>query len=61
MVEADGLELFVRHGGRGPAVLLLHGHPRTSATWHRVGIDSGHHVAELVPDELVADLGSFLG
>ncbi|MFF8765785.1 alpha/beta hydrolase [Nocardiopsis dassonvillei] len=27
--------VFVRHGGRGPAV-LLHGHPRTSATWHRV-------------------------
>lgn len=26
----------VRHGGAGPAVLLLHGHPRTSATWHRV-------------------------
>ncbi len=36
MVNADGLNLFVRHGGAGPAVLLLHGHPRTSATWHRV-------------------------
>jgi len=24
------------NGGSGPAVLLLHGHPRTSATWHRV-------------------------
>jgi haloacetate dehalogenase len=36
MVEADGLSLFVRHRGTGPAVLLLHGHPRTSATWHRV-------------------------
>ncbi len=36
MVDAGGLELFVRHGGAGPAVLLLHGHPRTSATWHRV-------------------------
>jgi haloacetate dehalogenase len=35
-VDADGLQLFVRHGGTGPAVLLLHGHPRTSATWHRV-------------------------
>ncbi|MFD8530128.1 alpha/beta fold hydrolase [Streptosporangium canum] len=29
-------ELFVRHGGSGPPVLLLHGHPRTHATWHRV-------------------------
>lgn len=28
--------LHVRHGGHGPAVLLLHGHPRTGATWHRV-------------------------
>jgi haloacetate dehalogenase len=28
--------IFVRHGGKGPPVLLLHGHPRTSATWHRV-------------------------
>jgi haloacetate dehalogenase len=35
-VPADGLDLFVRHGGRGPAVLLLHGHPRTSSTWYRV-------------------------
>jgi haloacetate dehalogenase len=36
MVDVDGLTVFVRHGGAGPAVLLLHGHPRTSATWHRV-------------------------
>jgi haloacetate dehalogenase len=28
--------LRVRYGGSGPAVLLLHGHPRTHATWHRV-------------------------
>lgn len=32
----DGLEVFVLYGGRGPVVLLLHGHPRTSSTWHRV-------------------------
>ena len=28
--------LRVRYGGRGSPVLLLHGHPRTHATWHRV-------------------------
>jgi haloacetate dehalogenase len=28
--------LRVRQGGAGPPVLLLHGHPRTHATWHRV-------------------------
>ena len=36
MVEAGGLQLFMRYSGAGPTVLLLHGHPRTSATWHRV-------------------------
>ena len=29
-------ELRVRHGGAGSPILLLHGHPRTHATWHRV-------------------------
>lgn len=35
-VEVGAASLSVRHGGAGPAVVLLHGHPRTSATWHRV-------------------------
>ncbi|MEU1043085.1 alpha/beta fold hydrolase [Streptomyces sp. NPDC005551] len=35
-VQLEEASLFVRHGGQGPPVLLLHGHPRTSATWHRV-------------------------
>ena len=35
-VPAGDVDLLVRHGGSGPAVLLLHGHPRTSATWYRV-------------------------
>ncbi|WP_433506019.1 alpha/beta fold hydrolase [Pseudonocardia halophobica] len=35
-VDVGEVVLRVRHGGSGPAVLLLHGHPRTSATWHRV-------------------------
>jgi haloacetate dehalogenase len=35
-VDVGETSLFVRYGGDGPPVLLLHGHPRTSATWHRV-------------------------
>jgi len=33
---ADGVLLRVRSGGEGPPVVLLHGHPRTHTTWHRV-------------------------
>ena len=32
----NDVELRVRHGGSGPAVVLLHGHPRTHTTWYRV-------------------------
>ncbi|MGY1804940.1 alpha/beta fold hydrolase [Blastococcus sp. SYSU D00922] len=32
----DGVELRLRSGGSGPPVVLLHGHPRTHTTWHRV-------------------------
>ncbi|MEU6743713.1 alpha/beta fold hydrolase [Streptosporangium sandarakinum] len=35
-IDTGEAELFVRHGGSGPPLLLLHGHPRTHATWHRV-------------------------
>jgi len=32
----NGVELRLRSGGSGPPVVLLHGHPRTHTTWHRV-------------------------
>ena len=35
-VVRDGLVLHTRRGGRGPALLLLHGHPQTQVMWHRV-------------------------
>jgi haloacetate dehalogenase len=35
-IDLGDSSIFVRHGGDGPPVVLLHGHPRTSATWHRV-------------------------
>lgn len=35
-INAGEASIFVRHGGDGPPIVLLHGHPRTSATWHRV-------------------------
>lgn len=35
-IDVGDAELRVRYGGAGPPVLLLHGHPRTHVTWHRV-------------------------
>ena len=35
-VDVGEVELRVRHAGHGPAVLMIHGHPRTGSTWHRV-------------------------
>jgi haloacetate dehalogenase len=42
---------FYRTAGAGPVVVLLHGHPRTSATWHRVApllVEAGYTV--VAPD-----------
>lgn len=35
-VDVGEARIHVRRGGEGPPVVLLHGHPRTGATWHRV-------------------------
>jgi haloacetate dehalogenase len=43
----DDVVLRVRVGGNGPPIVLLHGHPRTHTTWHRVApllVDAGHTV-----------------
>ncbi|GAA3634559.1 alpha/beta fold hydrolase [Streptomyces chitinivorans] len=45
-IDVGQAVLRVRHGGSGPPVLVLHGHPRTHATWHRVAplLADGHTV-----------------
>jgi haloacetate dehalogenase len=35
-VDVGEVRLRVRHGGTGPGVLLVHGHPRTHATWYQI-------------------------
>src|SRR5947209_12344139 len=42
--------LRVRHGGFGPAVLLLHGHPRTHATWEHVAPVLARDFSVICPD-----------
>ncbi|MCU1365591.1 MAG: alpha/beta hydrolase fold protein [Ilumatobacteraceae bacterium] len=50
-IRVGSLRLRVRHAGDGPPVVLIHGHPRTGSTWHRVApalAEAGHTV--VVPD-----------
>jgi haloacetate dehalogenase len=35
-IDTGDVTLRVRHGGSGPPIVLLHGHPRTHVTWHAV-------------------------
>jgi pimeloyl-ACP methyl ester carboxylesterase len=35
-VDVGEVTLRTRYGGHGTPVVLLHGHPRTHTTWHRV-------------------------
>jgi haloacetate dehalogenase len=49
-IELAEATLRVRHGGTGSPVLLLHGHPRTHATWHRVAPALAAHHTVVCPD-----------
>ena len=35
-IETDEATICVRHGGSGPPLLLLHGHPQTHVMWHKI-------------------------
>ncbi|MBB5132428.1 haloacetate dehalogenase [Thermocatellispora tengchongensis] len=50
MIDVGETELFVRYGGSGAPLLLLHGHPRTHATWHRVAPLLAPHHTVVCPD-----------
>jgi len=49
-VATSGAELFVRHGGSGPPVLLVHGYPQTHAMWHRVAPSLAERFTVVCPD-----------
>ena len=36
-VPVSGGTVQLVHGGKGPAILLLHGYPQTHVIWHRIG------------------------
>lgn len=49
-IETSGATIRVRHGGTGPAVLLLHGNPQTSAMWRHVAARLQDRFTLICPD-----------
>ncbi|MFC5445421.1 alpha/beta fold hydrolase [Rhizobium halophytocola] len=50
MLDLSEARLRVRHGGVGPPLLLLHGHPRTHTTWYRVAPLLARRFTVVCPD-----------
>ena len=46
----DGQHIHALVGGTGPALLLLHGHPQTSAIWHKVAPVLAQHFTLVLAD-----------
>ena len=49
-VQGSGAEIFLRQGGSGAAVLLVHGYPQTHAMWHRVAPALARRFTVVCPD-----------
>ena len=49
-IDVGEAVLRVRHGGSGPPLVLLHGHPRTHVTWHRVAPRLADRFTVVCPD-----------
>lgn len=46
----DGQHIHALVGGEGPPLLLLHGHPQTSAIWHKVAPALAQHFTLVLAD-----------
>lgn len=49
-IDLGDVTLRVRHGGSGPGLLLLHGHPQTHVMWHRVAPALASRFTLVMPD-----------
>src|SRR6202043_2487927 len=49
-VSTGEVDLRVRHGGSGPPLLLLHGHPQTHAMWCKIAPHLATEFTVVAPD-----------
>lgn len=50
MIDTGEAVLRVRHGGSGPPLLLLHGHPQTHFMWHKLAPRLAQHFSVVLAD-----------
>src|SRR5438309_10872603 len=50
IASPDGADIFVRSGGSGPAVVLLHGYAETSDSWAPLAAELQQSFTVVVPD-----------
>lgn len=49
-LPVNGVTINLRHGGKGPPLLLLHGFPQTHLIWHKVADELAQHFTLVMPD-----------
>lgn len=49
-VDTGEVKIRLRHGGEGPPLLLLHGHPQTHMMWHHVAPQLARKFTVVMPD-----------
>ena len=50
LIDTSIGKMFVREGGKGPPLLLLHGYPQTHVIWHRVAPALAQRFSLVIPD-----------
>ena len=49
-IDAGEASIFLRTGGSGPPLLLLHGYPQTHVCWHKMAPELARHFTLVIPD-----------
>ena len=49
-VNTSGATIRVLSKGNGPPLLLIHGHPETHVTWHKIASQLAEHYTVILPD-----------
>ena len=49
-IQTSGTEIFLKQGGSGPPLLLLHGYPQTHVIWHKMAPALAERFTVIAPD-----------